>query len=232
MQQRRFKRQRGVRGPRRRTRDLHARPRPCGGRPAYEKRAKRQRGARGPGRRARGLHARPRPCGGRPACEKRGKRARLCREPNPRRNEPSPQQESERPCARPQPVDASDGAIANADGGNDGRPCRERRRASRQAERQQRNPPQEPHQAPARDFEPIDQLLKHDPAGVTLFGKLVMREPSLMLAEVVGHSGHERFRPGNVGFRGRDGVERLNCSRHRACSLERGAGDMRCLPAP
>jgi hypothetical protein len=26
-----------------------------------------------------------------------------------------------------------------------------------------------------------------------------------MLAEVVGHSGHERFRSGNVGFRGRDG---------------------------
>src|SRR3989337_401897 len=73
----------------------------------------------------------------------------------------------------------------------------------------------------------MHQFLKHEPARMPLFGDAIMRKPALVLAEVVGHSRNEVFRPGNTGLGGRDRIERIACTSHEWCYLNLSAGDTR-----
>ena len=96
----------------------------------------------------------------------------------------------------------------------------------------QSEPPQEAHQRAARELQPIENALNSDPARMPLFGDLIMRKPTLLLAELIGHSRHKVLRPRDSGLGGRNRVERIACTSHVWCSLTRAQGDPRRYPAP
>ena len=56
--------------------------------------------------------------------------------------------------------------------------------------------------------------MKHHSARVPLFGDVIMRKPTLMLAKVAGDRGDQVLRPGDVGLGGRNRVEHLAGTSH------------------
>ena len=134
---------------------------------------------------------------------------------------PALHQQRERVSARAEPGDAGRDRAAQPVEQGDRRPREEPCYVARQAEGQQRDPAQEAHQGEAGEIEPVEDALDLEAAGVAFLGHLIMRKPTLLLAELIGHSRHEVLGPHDSGLGGRNRVEPIARTSHEWCSLKR-----------